>query len=81
MNTIEKYAEEILQGILEKIGNEIKTPYQYRYLVEGSANYILIEQDENRDNTFHFYTSLKRYSTPREIVIPNFCYVIPVWPC
>ena len=72
MNIAEKYAEEILQGILEKIGSEIKTPYQYRYLVEGSANYILIEQDENRDNTFLFYTSLKRYSTPQEIVIPNF---------
>ena len=72
MNTAEKYAEEILQGILEKIGSEIKTPYQYRYLVEGSANYILIEQDENRDNSIFFYTSLKRYSTPQEIVIPNF---------
>ncbi len=72
MNIAEKYAEEILQGILEKIGSEIKTPYQYRYLVEGSANYILIEQDENRDNTFLFYTSLKRYSTPQDIDIPNF---------
>ena len=72
MNTAEKYAEEILQGILEKIGNEIKTPYQYRYLVEGFANYILIEQDENCDNSILFYTSLKRYSTPKEIVIPNF---------
>ena len=65
MKTAEKYAKEILQGILEKIGSEIKTPYQYRYLVEGYANYILIEQDENRDNTILFYTSLKRYSTPQ----------------
>ena len=39
--------------------------------MEGSTNYILIEQDENRDNTILFYTSLKRYSTPREIVITN----------
>ena len=72
MNTAEKYAEEILQGILEKIGCGTETPYQYRYLVEGFANYILIEQDENRDNSILFYTSLKRYSTPKEIVIPNF---------
>jgi len=72
MNTTEKYAEEILQGILEKIGSGTETPYQYRYLVEGFANYILIEQDENRDNSILFYTSLKRYSTPKEIVIPNF---------
>ena len=72
MNTTEKYAEEILQGILEKIGSGTETPYQYRYLVEGFANYTLIEQDENRDNSILFYTSLKRYSTPKEIVIPNF---------
>jgi len=72
MNTTEKYVEEILQGILEKIGCGTETPYQYRYLVEGFANYILIEQDENPDNNILFYTSLKRYSTPQEIVITNF---------
>ena len=72
MNTTEKYAEEILQGILEKIGCGTETPYQYRYLVEGFANYILIEQDENPDNNILIHTSLKEYSTPKRIVISNF---------
>ena len=72
MNTTEKYAEEILQGILEKIGCGTETPYQYRYLVEGFANYILIEQDENCDNNILIHTSLKEYSTPKRIVISNF---------
>ena len=72
MNTTEKYAEEILQGILEKIGCGTETPYEYRYLVEGFANYILIEQDENCDNNILIHTSLKEYSTPKRIVISNF---------
>ena len=72
MNTIEKYVEEILQGILQKIGSGTETPYQYRYLVEGFANYILIEQDEDDDNTILVHTSLKEYSTPKRIVISNF---------
>jgi len=64
MNTTEKYAEKILQGMLKEIGCGTETPYQYRYLVEGSANYILIEQDEDDDDTILIHTSLKKYSTP-----------------
>ena len=72
MNTTEKYAEKILEGMLKEIGCGTETPYQYRYLVEGSANYILIEQDEDDDDTILIHTSLKKYSTPEEVVISNF---------
>ena len=42
MNTTEKYAEEILQGIEKGFGRYIvKPPYQKWYLDEGLADYIL----------------------------------------
>ncbi|MDO4880462.1 MAG: DUF6138 family protein [Capnocytophaga sp.] len=72
MNTTEKYAEKILEVMLKEIGCGTETPYQYRYLVEGSANYILIEQDEDDDDTILIHTSLKKYSVPEEVVISNF---------
>ena len=49
MNTIEKYAEEILQGIEKGFGKYIvKPPYQKWYLDEGLADYIIVNQSNNK---------------------------------
>ena len=49
MNTTEKYAEEILQGIEKGFGKYIvKPPYQKWYLDEGLADYIVVKQSNNR---------------------------------
>ena len=49
MNTTEKYAEEILQGIEKGFGKYIvKPPYQKWYLDEGQADYIVVKQSNNR---------------------------------
>ena len=49
MNTTEKYAEEILQGIEKGFGKYIvKPPYQKWFLDEGLADYIVVKQSNNR---------------------------------
>jgi hypothetical protein len=48
MNTAEKYAEEILQGIEKGFGKYIvKPPYQKWFLDEGLADYIVVKQSNN----------------------------------
>ena len=49
MNTTEKYAEEILEGIQKGFGKYIvKPPYQKWYLDEGLADYIIVNQSNNK---------------------------------
>ena len=49
MNTTEKYAEEILQGIEKGFGKYIvKPPYQKWYLDEGLADYIIVNQSNKK---------------------------------
>ena len=49
MNTTEKYAEEILQRIEKGFGKYIvKPPYQKWYLDEGLADYIIVNQNNNK---------------------------------
>ena len=49
MNTTEKYAEKILEGIEKGFGKYIvKPPYQKWYLDEGLADYIIVNQSNNK---------------------------------